>query len=506
MKRSDVRRCLCLLGVLLSSALAHADQANPGCQYIRLAELPLNYTGTGLEVTTNGVINGAPAVMLVDTGASGVSLSRTLAERLDLQMNMTGEYSEGIGGLTRMYDARLDEFRVGPAKSAKGWFRVINDTGSPPQYDAIAGAPFLLQADLELSLAEKKMRFFRGKDCGKAFLGYWGGDIFEIPFERRPQERDPRPHITIEINGQEMDAIIDSGASSTVMMASAAKRAGLKVDAPGAKRLGFSQGIGSDIVERWSTEIDTLRIGGETIRGARIDVIETAVNTDVLIGDDYLRAHRVLFAMGQKKLYVSYLGGEPLQQRTTIEPWMLKEAESGNADAQYVVANYYQSGRGVPQDREKANAWLQKAADGGSAQANLVLARQLMATHKPADAAARLRQALDKKPSERYGALLLYAARLKTGEQDLGKRELQATFSKDDRDKWPAPIADFYLGRIDGAALQKAAASDSAQAKSRSCSAASYTAELYDAQGEQDKWMAAKDEARKLCAPAAKGT
>lgn len=504
MTTSTLRRGLCLLAALLSSAIAQADEAKPGCQYTQLAELPLNYTGTGLQVTTNGVINGAPAVMLVDTGASGISLSRPLAERLDLQMNMTGEYSQGIGGLTRVYDARLDEFRVGPAKGAKGWFRVINDTGSTPQYDAIAGAPFLLQADLELSLAEKKMRFFRGKDCGKAFLGYWAGDVFEIPFSRRPEDRDRRPHFTIEVNGQEMDAIIDSGASNTVIMASAAKRAGLKLDAPGSKRLGYSSGVGSDRVEHWSTGIDTLRIGGETIHDTRLAVLETSVDVDVLLGDDYLRTHRVLFAMGQQKLYISYLGGEPLQQRTGLEPWMLKEAESGNADAQFVVANYYRGGRGVPQDRAKADAWLQKAADAGNAPANIEVSRQLLAAHRPVDAAARLRQALDKQPAERYGALLLYTARLQTGEQELGKRELQATFGRDD--KWPAPIADFYLGRIDAAALQKAANSDAGQAKSRSCSAAVYMSQLYEAQGEQDKSVAAKGDARAQCGAATKGT
>ncbi len=506
MTRFPLRRSLCLLAALLSSALAHADDAKPRCQYIQLAELPLNYTGTSLQVTTAGVINGTPAVMLVDTGASSVSLTRTLTERLDLQLLMTGEYSQGIGGLTRLYDARLDEFRVGPAKSAKGWFRVINDTGMTPQFDAIAGAPFLLQADLELSLSEKKMRFFRGKDCGKAFLGYWGGDIFEIPFTHRGDDRDPRPHITIEVNGEEMDAIIDSGATSTVMMSNAAKRAGLRVDAPGSKRTGHSQGIGSDLVDNWSTEIATMRIGGETIRGARIDVAETDVNTDVLIGDDYLRAHRVLFAMGQKKLYVSYLGGEPLQQRSTIEPWMLKEAEAGNPDAQFVLARYYGSGHGVPKDPKAAAEWLRKAADAGQPQANVELGRSLMAAHQPADAAARLRQGLDKLPAERFGALTLYAARLQTGEQELGKRELQATFGKDDRDKWPAPIADFYLGRIDAAALEKAAARNSKEAKSRACNVASFMAQLYEAQGDKDKVSAAKADARTRCAPAPKET
>jgi hypothetical protein len=32
---------------------------------------------------------------------------------------------------------------------------------------------------------------------------------------------------------------------------------------------------------------------------------------DVVLGADFLRAHRILFAMSQHRLYMSYLGGDP---------------------------------------------------------------------------------------------------------------------------------------------------------------------------------------------------
>jgi predicted aspartyl protease len=473
------------LAALLMAAAAHAADDPPRCQYVQLAELPLSYTGTSLSVTTQGAINGQPAAMLVDTGASESFLSRTATERLGLSLNFTGEHSVGIGGYSRIYATRLSEFRVGPARSSRGSFSVLGDTGTAPEYDAIAGAPFLLQADMEISLAEKKLRFFKGLNCKSSDLGYWGGEIYEIPFERN-FDRSPNPHLIVEVNGHKMEAIIDSGASVTTMFASAAKRAGLKLDAPGSTRLGVSVGIGSEKVARWSTIVGRLVIGAETVHDAEIGVLEADAppGIDMLIGDDFLRTHRVLFAMSQKKFYVSYLGGTPFKQQRGVEPWLQKEAESDNADAQLVLAGLYGSGRGVPKDAKVADAWIDKAAALGQPQANIRVARKLMARHQYADAASRLRAALDRLPAERFGAFWLYVARLQSGQADVAKGELETTFARGERDEWPAPIADFYLGRIDAAALLDAAGKDKALSKSRTCSATGFMYELYAAQGD----------------------
>lgn len=509
MKTSIFSCGLGVLAALVFGSHARADDEKPRCQYVQLAELPLRYTGPSLQVTTDGIIDGAPAAMLVDTGASQTSLSRTATERLGLPLSITGSYTEGIGGYSRIYSARVREFAIGPSKAGKGRLPVIGDTGSAPQYDAIAGAPFLLQADMELALADKKLRFFRGKDCKDTILGYWDGDIFELPFEHH-RDSSPNPHFTVFINGKEMDAIIDSGASTTVIMAPAAKRAGLKLDAPGSMRLGETVGIGSDRVARWSTIVDSLRIGGELIQNAEIAVLNTDMPlADVLLGDDYLRAHRVLFAMSQKKLYISYLGGEPFKPRRALEPWVVQEAESGNADAQLVLSNIYRAGRGVPKDAARAQAWLEKAAAANHPYANLQYAHMLMGQRRYADAVPRLRQALDKLPAERYGALALYTARLHVGEPDLARRELETVFAHDDHDEWPAPIADFYLGKIDAAALLDAAGKDKKQSKARTCAATSFMGSLYDARGNSAQASTMRETLRAHCAgpaPAQKGS
>ena len=118
-----------------------------------------------------------------------------------------------------------------------------------------------------------------------------------------------------------------------------------------------------------------------------------------MLGDDFLRSHRVLFAMSQRKIYFSYVGGQPFEQQRTLASWIQAEADAGNGDAQMRVASMYARGdRGVP-DEAAAASWLEKAAVNGNGYANLFSGRALLLQGRALDAAPRLRLALDKLPS-----------------------------------------------------------------------------------------------------------
>jgi predicted aspartyl protease len=481
------------------AALSNPSAAAPNpCKYVEVAKLPLQYSGPSLEVTTVGSINGTPATMLVDTGASQTALTRTGTERLGLTLHMTGKYSEGVGGYSRIYEARVSEFSSGIAAPAKGYMRVLSDFAVPPAFDAILGASFLMQADLEISLATKEMKFFRPVDCKDAFLAYWSPDAVVVPFESGSNGRNP--YLKVMVNGVKMTAIIDSGAGATSITLRAAKRAGLKLDAPGVTRAGEAHGIGDRKAPRWRTNFDTFQIGDEIVRNAELGVADYDLGeVDMLIGDDFLRSHRVLFAMSQKKVYLSYLGGEPFGQRRTLEPWIVSEADGGNADAQMSLAGLYLSGRLVEKDTARGTALMEKAAAGGNAYANISTGRGMMARGQFADAAVRLRAGLDKLPSHYNAALWLYLARLRTGQAELAATELKANFARND-DEWPGPIADFYLGKINAEALLKEAADERAAARTRTCQALAAMAEWHGARGEKEQSTALAARIKLECA------
>jgi predicted aspartyl protease len=460
MKERSLKRAIGLLiACWLPLAAAHADEPAPRCLYVKVADLPIRYVGLGLMPAVDGAINGTPATVLVDTGAFETQLTMNGATRRDLRLSMMpGRWVEGIGGSARLYSTRLKEFAIGPARTPRSMeVLVLGDDNLTPAFDAIAGAPFLLQADLEIDLRSKQMRFYRPRDCGKAELLLWKEPTVVVPFERH-FDSSPNPHFTVEVNGKKLDAVIDTGAHHTIMTLPAAKRAGIDVDGPGVRRLGYMGGVGSERAPHWAVRIKNVRIGDETINNAEIGIVDAQGETgaELYLGQDFLRAHRVLFAMSQEKIYFAYLGGDAFTLSDGVPDWVRAEAESGNADAEYVLALAYRNGEGVPRDL---------AAD-------------------------------------RIGPLWLYLARVRNGEAALAKTELQASLKKQKQDDWPEPIAEFYLGELDATHLLDRAGKDKQFAHARTCMADSYMAEWHAAQGQQDQAEALKATLRTQCAPA----
>ncbi|MCC2973158.1 aspartyl protease family protein [Massilia sp. IC2-476] len=477
--------CSVLLATLPTHAAAESEAK--ACKYVNVATVPLRYTGPSLEITMEGSLNGTPARLLVDTGADFTVLTRTGTEPRDMSLWNTGSIASGIGGFSRVYNTRFKEFRAGPASAKNGTLRVLHDFGYAPSYDGILGSPFLLQADLEFVLAEKTIRFFRPVDCRDQFLAYWDPDATVIPFDYS-DSRAPNPRFTVLLNGKKLRAMIDSGAGTTSVTLDAAKRAGLKLDAPGVERAGFSRGVGEAQVESWVAIFDTLQLGAETIRNARVAVMNTLHHdADILLGADFLRSHRVLFAMSQEKLYISYLGGDPLGQRRGIEPWMLKEAEGGNTDAQMMLAAFYRAGYGVARDPAQAKSWFDRAVAGNNPAANFSVGRSHLSQRRYAEAARHLRLGLEQLPGDRNAALLLYLARLHLGEGDAAKADLQKAFARDDKDQWPNPIARHFLGKLSEEELLEEARDDKLRAKGQVCLAKTMMAERATAMGDSAK-------------------
>jgi predicted aspartyl protease len=489
MKAMTMKRALLpLAGMLLLAPAACAAEA-PRCTYVEVADMPIKYVGEYLAPAVDGVIDGTPAVMLVDTGAFDTSLTMNAVVKRDLIMHMTGRYAEGVGGTSRLYAARIGEFAIGPVKSVRRRLDlyVIGQTTFTPAFDALVGAPFLLQADMEFDLRARHMKFFRPLDCDKnADLNTWKEDAVTVPFEFTRSE-SPNPHFTVAVNGKQLDALIDSGAGRSFMTLSAARSLGIDVKSPAVTRLGDGGGIGSDRAAHWTTPVKSVQIGGETINDVEMGIIDVQgqVGAELYLGQDFLRAHRVLFAMSQRQVYIAYLGGEVFTRGTGLEPWMLQEADGGNADAQYALAHMLNTGRGAPRDPKQARAWLEKAAAAGQPNAMLLLGREQMLDGEIDDAIPKLRAALDQLPAERFGPLWLYNARVRKGETELAKTELAASLKKQRNDDWPQPIAEFYLGKLDAKGLLDSAAKDKQAAHVRTCMAKAYMGDWHAARGEK---------------------
>jgi len=226
--------CLVLCAMALSSVGALAAS----CRYVKFATLPVSLKSA--SPTIEGSVNGHAMTVLIDSGSSETTLTRGIAERAGLALAHSNVVSYGVGGESQQYHALVDEVSFGPVRWKRARLPVVWSVTDKSRIDALLGANFLFQNDVEMALAEGQIRFFKPENCGDAFLAYWNADAQVVPMRTLAPD-DPRQVIDIEVNGQAVRALIDSGADRSAISVSAAARAGVRVDTGKVGREGQDQ-------------------------------------------------------------------------------------------------------------------------------------------------------------------------------------------------------------------------------------------------------------------------
>lgn len=301
-----VRGLAALLLALLAQA---ASAAAPQCKLVRIAEWSVQI-GQGLPVI-EGAINGQKVGILLDTGAFASLVTKDAADRLGLTTRESGEIMLGVGGRSRVLLTRINELKIGKATRENLRVRVGGEVPIPG-VDFILGDDFFREVDMEFDYARQTIRLFRPIDCGSASLAYWDPKALQVPMER-----DGKIVVAVKINGTPARALLDSGASASVVSRPFAERLGIGPGKPEVLPAGCTFGLGADRVRQWVARFDTVEIAEQTTRDARLNIAdvmpEAAFGTnavpEVILGTDFLRAHRVLVSRSQRKVYFSYAGG-----------------------------------------------------------------------------------------------------------------------------------------------------------------------------------------------------
>lgn len=311
------RAAMAMLSFVAALPSAHAD-----CKFKRVGTIPVEWVQDRL--TLAGSINDTPMQMVVDTGAEQTVVSGQLAEKLKLSLTHVNDYQVGFGGRSEESMSRLDEFSLGRYQ----WHRTkvaVTWSGSHLP-DVLVGAAALFERDVELT--DKQLTFFSATGCDDAELGYWAEGVPWVPIFAKSAE-DLRVNVTVQVNGVPVRALVDSGAPSSILDAKVARTLGFDPDDP-ALRVGAVGGIGKHVNAVSVMTLDSIAIGPEIVRRPRIQVADFwgSAHRDVpptqagdffvnqphmILGADFIRSHRLLFANSQHRLYFSYLGGDVIQ-------------------------------------------------------------------------------------------------------------------------------------------------------------------------------------------------
>ncbi len=296
------RRKIGALFSLCATLLAvSACQSGPEtCEIGRIGPLPiLNDTRSPIVKIT---LNGKPAAIIVDTGASFSLVTADATREFDLAY--TGQYGtiRGIAGFTSASVVRADKMGLGDATASDTLF-----TETSVHMGRIAGLPvvglfgadFLVNYDVKFDLPHRKITLYRMQGCSSKDI-VWPHPVDAVPLE--PEDGN-KFLVPFRINGQPIDAILDSGASRTVIKPSQARKAGVTRDMLAGDREGVARGISDDKLVSHLHRFDTLEVGPKKYRNPWLVVAPLETDT-ALLGADFLRHVVAWLSWYNRTLYI----------------------------------------------------------------------------------------------------------------------------------------------------------------------------------------------------------
>lgn len=329
-----VRRWLRVAAAGLAVGASSAAMAAPAaCQMQEVGELPIQFDHGRLLVEAR--VNGRPARMIVDTGATNTLIFRASAEAMGLPVvPIPGVKFYGVGGEFGAGSARIADFRVA-GLVARNEDVLVSGKQPLGAEQGLLGADFLLQADIEFDLAAGKLRFFRPKGCAGDAVVYWGKAYSAARMIGSSAVKLIR--VTVQVNGAPVVAEMDTGAPGSVVTPAAAARAGVTPNSEGVAEAKETHGLGAQPVRTYIGVFQSFSFGDETIKNAQLRIADVFAadrevrlgshiptpaleSPDMLLGADFFRSHRVYVSLGQRTVYVSYVGGPVFQTRAPPAP------------------------------------------------------------------------------------------------------------------------------------------------------------------------------------------
>jgi predicted aspartyl protease len=280
------------------------------CQLARVAQLPMTLK-TG-HVVIPASANGKDLTLGIDTGGYGSSLTKEGISRLGRAapyVARLGAVVPGIGGLwVSGGNVRLDNLRIGDLELDR---LLLPEMVAFPGVDGLIGPDILNRYDMELDFSGKTFSLFKAHPCADHAVT-WTGSYTVIPFTLT---RDGHVRVAVTLDGQHTDAILDTGAGVSVMsLEDANGMFALTAASPAVEAANPVAGLSwAKPVKAYATTFKTLTIGGVTIPGPRMELVEgrNFLGHDfatLVLGNDVLSRFHLYIAYRQQKLYLTDAG------------------------------------------------------------------------------------------------------------------------------------------------------------------------------------------------------
>jgi len=290
----------------LVAAAAHA-----ACQVQQRSSVPVEIMNGNILVTVD--VNDLPATFILDTGAERTLMGEDVVRRLGLKRDeWVASAVRGIAGIEERPNALPRSIRLGQAALRRRTHVADNSvTVGPLPLSEIAGRPvagllgrdFLSPFDLDLDLPNRRLTLYDVRDCAAGFRP-WTAPYASIQVSTTVGMALVVP---VMVDGRPLRALVDSGASASLVTAPGMFRLGLTTGLLAHDPIGHGRGNGPKPVPMYRHRSSELRVGSEVTHDPVLWVASVRVVpiVDLLRGADWLEPRRVWLSFATKQMFVA---------------------------------------------------------------------------------------------------------------------------------------------------------------------------------------------------------
>ena len=255
-------------------------------------------------------INGAPARFILDTGSEEVVLTGPAVQRLGLASDPRRMITtRGAGGESRRPAAIIHAMRLGgldvPDHLAPVLPRALPLVGGG-RPDGLLGVTLLSAFELDLDFPNRALTLYAGRLCPATVVPNWRGRYSTLDAAASVRGRFIVP---IRVDGHAMSALIDTGTQTSVMATDAAAVAGVDAAALAHDPRTELRGAGPALVTTHVHVFPEVGLGDAVYHHVPLLVADrVAGNPDVILGMDYLAAHRLWLSYARRRVFIADTG------------------------------------------------------------------------------------------------------------------------------------------------------------------------------------------------------
>jgi hypothetical protein len=273
--------------------------------------IPIELADGHMLVTV--LVNDVATTFILDTGAERTLMGDDAVRRLGLERSgWVASTILGLGGYEQRPDALPRSLRLGGVTLRRR--TLIGDTSvtvGPLPVNQIAGRPiagllgrdFLSPFDLDLDLPARQMTMYDVRGCNAGFLPW------TTPYAAIPASTPMGAAMVVQVlvDGRPLRALLDTGASASLIAAPGMFRLGLTPDVLARDPGGNGTGVGPALVSMRHHRFAELRVGAETTRDPLLWVspVHVVPIVDMLLGADWLRSRHVWISFATKQVFVA---------------------------------------------------------------------------------------------------------------------------------------------------------------------------------------------------------